>query len=184
MPPPDFPFYHENERELYRQIRKGSFDMPAEDWGHVSDAAKDLVNSMLKTDPKLRASATDCLRHPWIAKPGVASKQPFPQASRDKLDMFLDSQKKVPKLKKVMDKVFNPFRHSPKSEQVAHMSGRVSSQSKVEKRQREEQSKSNKTEGSSNTGGASMESITSPLNHRKVLSAPRKKVGCTGCSIM
>lgn len=179
-----FPFYHENERELYRQIRKGSFDMPAEDWGHVSDAAKDLVNSMLKTDPKLRASATDCLRHPWIAKPGVASKQPFPQASRDKLDMFLDSQKKVPKLKKVMDKVFNPFRHSPKSEQVAHMPGRVSSQSKVEKRQREEQSKSNKTEGSSNTGGASMESITSPLNHRKVLSAPRKKVGCTGCSIM
>mmetsp|Transcript_10557 Transcript_10557/g.29836 ORF Transcript_10557/g.29836 Transcript_10557/m.29836 type:complete len:371 (-) Transcript_10557:1262-2374(-) len=109
-----FPFYHENERELYRQIRKGSFDMPSEDWSHVSDAAKDLVNSMLKTDPRLRASAADCLRHPWIAKPGVASKQPFPQASRDKLDEFLDSQKKVPKLKKVMDKVLNPFRHSPK----------------------------------------------------------------------
>ena len=69
---------------------------------------------MLKTDPRLRASASDCLRHPWIAKPGVASKQPFPQASRDKLDMFLDKQKKIPKLKKVMDKVFNPFRQSPK----------------------------------------------------------------------
>ena len=108
-----FPFYHENERELYRQIRRGSFDMPAEDWGHVSEPAKDLVNSMLKTDPRLRVSAQDCLRHPWIAKPGVASKQPFPQASRDKLDMFLDAQKKVPGFRKVMDKVFNPFRTSP-----------------------------------------------------------------------
>ena len=31
-----FPFYHENERELYRQIRKGSFDMPAEDWSRLA----------------------------------------------------------------------------------------------------------------------------------------------------
>ena len=41
-----FPFYHDNERELYRQIRRGEFDMPAEDWTGVSKDAKDLVRQM------------------------------------------------------------------------------------------------------------------------------------------
>ena len=179
-----FPFYHENERELYRQIRKGSFDMPSEDWSHVSDAAKDLVNSMLKTDPRLRASASDCLRHPWIAKPGVASKQPFPQASRDKLDIFLDSQKKSTKLKKVMDKVFNPFRHSPKkSEQVAH--GHVQNKSNLEMSQKMPSASSkgkDQPRSSSGEGAESQESITSPLYSQYGIthSALPKKTGCAG----
>ena len=63
-----FPFYSENERELYKQIRSARYDFPEEEWSHVSDAAKDLVSSMLTLDPRLRATATDCLRHPWIAR--------------------------------------------------------------------------------------------------------------------
>ncbi|WZN61519.1 serine/threonine protein kinase [Chloropicon roscoffensis] len=187
-----FPFYHENERELYRQIRKGSFDMPSEDWAHVSDAAKDLVNSMLKTDPRLRASASDCLRHPWIAKPGVASKQPFPQASRDKLDEFLDSQKKVPKLKKVMDKVFNPFRQSPKKAGHQGNRGPVGGDFGVGPQGAEGEAAAaavaGKGSGSTNNK-VSKESITSPLCYGKDgPSTPRATgpVGCAGkgCSIM
>jgi serine/threonine protein kinase len=191
-----FPFYHENERELYRQIRKGSFDMPSEDWSHVSDAAKDLVNSMLKTDPRLRASASDCLRHPWVAKPGVASKQPFPQASRDKLDLFLDSQKKSTKLRKVMDKVLHPFRHSPKkSEQVGH--GHVQNKSnlgplemslkkKTHSKGKGQQQQQQRPSSSSEAGAESQESITSPLYSQYGIthSALPKKTGCTGnCTI-
>lgn len=196
LPPPDFPFYHENERELYRQIRKGSFDMPSEDWAHVSDAAKDLVNSMLKTDPRLRASASDCLRHPWIAKPGVASKQPFPQASRDKLDEFLDSQKKVPKLKKVMDKVFNPFRQSPKKAGHQGNRGPVGGDFGVGPQGAEGEAAAaaaaaavaGKGSGSTNNT-VSKDSITSPLCYGKDgPSTPRATgpVGCAGkgCSIM
>merc|ERR1719146_113169 len=70
-----FPFYHDNERELYRQIRRGEFDMPAEDWTGVSKDAKDLVRQMLVQDPNRRLTAAECLRHRWLA-PGEASRQP------------------------------------------------------------------------------------------------------------
>lgn len=97
-----FPFYHDNERELYNQIRSGKFAMPDEDWGHVSSAAKDFVCSMLTPDPRLRASAGECLKHPWIAKPGVASKRPFPQASMDRLNIYLEDAA-APHYEKLLD---------------------------------------------------------------------------------
>lgn len=87
-----FPFYSENERELYKQIRSARYDFPEEEWSHVSDAAKDLVSSMLTLDPRLRATSTDCLRHPWIARPGVPSRIPFPQKSLDRLRNFVESE--------------------------------------------------------------------------------------------
>jgi len=184
-----FPFYHENERELYRQIRRGNFEMPAEDWGHVSDAAKDLVNSMLKTDPRLRVSASDCLRHPWIAKPGVASKQPFPQASRDKLDMFLDSQKKVPRLKKVMDAVFNPFR-TPPSPERQHGNGNVQTGAEYMQTQMHPppQVATHYHHHRNGAGHSDMTGLdeleTSPLRPESIRRHPQG-AGCTGkCSIM
>lgn len=97
-----FPFYHDNERELYNQIRSGRFAMPDEDWGHVSSAAKDFVCSMLTPDPRLRATAGECLKHPWIAKPGVASRRPFPQASMDRLNIYLEDAV-APRYEKLLD---------------------------------------------------------------------------------
>lgn len=67
-----FPFYHENERELYRQIKAGKFEMPEEEWGSISKNAKDLIKQMLAVNPKRRISASDALRHPWL-RPGAAS---------------------------------------------------------------------------------------------------------------
>ena len=72
-----FPFYHENERELYRQIKAGKFDMPVEEWGHVSDNAKDLVRKMLQINPKKRITAHQALRHPWLR--GEASSEIMPE---------------------------------------------------------------------------------------------------------
>ncbi len=104
-----FPFYHDSERELYRQIRRGEFDMPAEDWKGISKEAKDLVRQMLTQDPGRRLTAAECLRHRWLA-PGEASRQPLPVASRERLATFIESEKKRPKLKKAMDAVLKGMR--------------------------------------------------------------------------
>ena len=35
-------------------------------WKKISSEAKDLLSSMLRTDPTARLSASECLVHPWI----------------------------------------------------------------------------------------------------------------------
>jgi calcium-dependent protein kinase len=45
----------------------GRFAMDDEQWGHVSDEAKDLVCKLLVLDPVKRLSATQVLEHPWLA---------------------------------------------------------------------------------------------------------------------
>jgi len=62
------PFYDENQRQLFRQIRAGRYDYPSPHWDHVSDLAKDLVSSMLVLDPKRRAKTEDVLNHPWVCE--------------------------------------------------------------------------------------------------------------------
>ena len=79
---------------MYKQIRSARYDFPEEEWAHVSSAAKDLVCSMLTLDPRLRATAADCLRHPWISRPGVPSRIPFPQKSLDRLRIFVETHRK------------------------------------------------------------------------------------------
>jgi len=37
-----------------------------EDWGIISDGAKDLIRKMLAYEPKDRISATEAYAHPWI----------------------------------------------------------------------------------------------------------------------
>ena len=83
-----FPFFHESERELYRQIKSGKYDMPDEEWRHVSNNAKDLVRKMLTLDPKKRITAHNALRHPWLR--GKASGEVFPE---EQLKAFADMQK-------------------------------------------------------------------------------------------
>lgn len=37
-----------------------------EDWGCISDGAKDLIRKMLTYEPSQRISATEAYAHPWI----------------------------------------------------------------------------------------------------------------------
>lgn len=37
-----------------------------QDWGGVSDEAKDLLRGLLQTDVKQRLSAKEVLKHPWV----------------------------------------------------------------------------------------------------------------------
>ena len=61
-----FPFYAETEKELYRQIRRGAFEMPAEEWANISDGATNVVRAMLVVDPKERATAHEVLQLSWL----------------------------------------------------------------------------------------------------------------------
>ncbi|CAG2104316.1 unnamed protein product, partial [Medioppia subpectinata] len=56
------PFDDENIGALYKKIQSGFYRMP--DW--LSSDAKDLIRSMLKTNPMERITIEKILIHPWL----------------------------------------------------------------------------------------------------------------------
>jgi len=60
------PFIEQNQRELFRKIRKGQYKFHNEYWGQVSDDAKDLIRVLLTTDPTKRVSSVAALENKWI----------------------------------------------------------------------------------------------------------------------
>ena len=50
---------------LIEQIRSARFDYPSPYWDPVSDAALDLIDSMLTVDVDRRIDVDGCLEHPW-----------------------------------------------------------------------------------------------------------------------
>lgn len=58
-----FPF---DEDHLFDQIKTASYSLDGMEWRHISDAAKDLVQRMLRLNVKQRISVDDAMRHPWI----------------------------------------------------------------------------------------------------------------------
>jgi len=60
------PFIEQNQRELFRKIKRGSYEFHVEYWGQISREAKDLISALLTVDPKRRLSAKKALEDPWI----------------------------------------------------------------------------------------------------------------------
>mmetsp|Transcript_8828 Transcript_8828/g.17473 ORF Transcript_8828/g.17473 Transcript_8828/m.17473 type:complete len:479 (-) Transcript_8828:309-1745(-) len=60
------PFHHENQRELFRQIRTANYKFDEEYWGEVSQSAKDLVSKLLVVDRSKRLTIDQLLEHPWL----------------------------------------------------------------------------------------------------------------------
>mmetsp|Transcript_13942 Transcript_13942/g.21956 ORF Transcript_13942/g.21956 Transcript_13942/m.21956 type:complete len:496 (+) Transcript_13942:1596-3083(+) len=69
------PFYGDTDNQIFDSVRTGRFDFPSPDWDEISDAAKDLICSMLKRDPSKRLSAAQSLQHPWIKEKAGPSSQ-------------------------------------------------------------------------------------------------------------
>lgn len=65
------PFYHENTKELYKQIKGGKYAFPNPYWKNISEDAIDVVKRLLTVDPRLRATPDDVLQHKWLQ--GTAS---------------------------------------------------------------------------------------------------------------
>ena len=62
----NLPFMGRSQKELFRKIVVGKYEMDEDCWSGVSDEARDLVSKMLVTDPDKRISAADSLRHRWL----------------------------------------------------------------------------------------------------------------------
>ncbi len=62
------PFNGNNQRELFRLIKKGRYEFHQQYWRGISDDAKDLVSKLLVVDPKNRLDATAALQSPWMSK--------------------------------------------------------------------------------------------------------------------
>jgi len=60
------PFIEQNQRDLFRKIRKGQYEFHEEYWGQVSSDAKDLIASLLTVNPDRRLSGEQALVNKWI----------------------------------------------------------------------------------------------------------------------
>lgn len=58
------PFLDKNIKALYKKIVDGEIDYPT----HLSKEAANLLQSMLKTNPKTRPSFKEVFDHPWMQK--------------------------------------------------------------------------------------------------------------------
>ena len=61
------PFIEQNQRELFRKIRRAQYQFHDEYWGQVSLEAKNTIRSLLTVQPKERKTATQILQDdPWM----------------------------------------------------------------------------------------------------------------------
>jgi len=60
------PFIENDQRKLFRKIRKGDYEFHDEYWNPVSTEAKNLIASLLTVKPSRRLSAHEALQNPWI----------------------------------------------------------------------------------------------------------------------
>jgi len=67
------PFIDDNQRKLFRKIRKGDYEFHEEYWGHVSDDAKNLISNLLCVNAQDRLTAREALQSSWIALANDAS---------------------------------------------------------------------------------------------------------------
>jgi len=67
-----FPFKGASDKELYKKIAKGIYQMPS----GISQQAKNLIEKILKVDPAKRPSCSEILRDPFLlgSKDGMASR--------------------------------------------------------------------------------------------------------------
>lgn len=61
------PFIDDNQRRLFRKIRKGQYEFHPEYWATISEDAKVLIRNLLMVDASQRLSAREALNSNWIA---------------------------------------------------------------------------------------------------------------------
>ncbi|XP_076121097.1 serine/threonine kinase 17a like [Alosa pseudoharengus] len=61
------PFLGEDKQETYLNISQGNVDYSQEVFEGVSSLAIDFIQSLLHTNPRKRATAEECLSHPWLS---------------------------------------------------------------------------------------------------------------------
>lgn len=60
------PFLGHNRNSVFKKIAKVDYSFPVEEWGQVSDQAKDLISKLLVKDVDKRLTIEQAMEHPWI----------------------------------------------------------------------------------------------------------------------
>lgn len=62
------PFNGNNQRELFRLIKKGRYEFHRQYWSNISGEAKDLVSKLLVVNPSNRFTSSEALQSEWMNK--------------------------------------------------------------------------------------------------------------------
>jgi serine/threonine protein kinase len=87
------PFMEDSQEKMFERIKQGDWKFDEQDWGHISEEAKDLITAMLQIDIDSRISAADALKSRWIMKDAEFL------ASRDLSQSLQIIKEKRPRLK-------------------------------------------------------------------------------------
>ncbi|VDK64426.1 unnamed protein product [Onchocerca ochengi] len=61
------PFLGDNDTETVRNVMLGNYSLDTEEFGQISNEAKDFVSKLLVLDPRSRLNVDEALRHPWLS---------------------------------------------------------------------------------------------------------------------
>ncbi|EGG24005.1 putative protein serine/threonine kinase [Cavenderia fasciculata] len=62
------PFYADTHHELFQKILDLEYDFPEPEWSGITDNAKHFISQLLVINPTERWSASQCMKHPWLAE--------------------------------------------------------------------------------------------------------------------
>jgi len=62
------PFDGDSNKEIFRAILKSKLEFDEDEWGKISEEAKDLISKLLMKDPKKRITIDKALKHDWFKK--------------------------------------------------------------------------------------------------------------------
>jgi calcium/calmodulin-dependent protein kinase I len=71
------PFLEEDQQLQCRKICGAQYEFFEDDWGNISEQARDLIQRLLVVDPDRRLTASEALKHPWIT--GESQQEPGQQ---------------------------------------------------------------------------------------------------------
>ncbi|CAI4230645.1 unnamed protein product [Auanema sp. JU1783] len=61
------PFYHRRQLLMMRMIQEGRYEFRQEQWGNITQDAKDIIKGLLCVSTEKRLTARECLSHPWMS---------------------------------------------------------------------------------------------------------------------
>ncbi|CAA90665.2 MAP kinase-interacting serine/threonine-protein kinase mnk-1 [Caenorhabditis elegans] len=80
------------QQDLFHRIQDGYYEFPEEEWGMISEEAKDLVSNLLKRDPVDRFNADQILSHRWLQQSAASTILQTPSNLINRKDSARDVQ--------------------------------------------------------------------------------------------
>mmetsp|Transcript_44368 Transcript_44368/g.100078 ORF Transcript_44368/g.100078 Transcript_44368/m.100078 type:complete len:460 (+) Transcript_44368:120-1499(+) len=84
------PFYGPDEESTYVEIRKSNLKFRSDYWGHISQAAKDLISKLCQKDVNLRLKAKQAVEDQWIQQYSKSPNCEFTAADLERLCSFFE----------------------------------------------------------------------------------------------